>query len=56
MKNNAQITFDELDMITGGGYRAIGVPFMLGPVFPELRDYPKKDDDKPRDGGATGSW
>ena len=53
--NNAQITFEELGMISGGGYRVIGVPFMLGPVFPELREIPKKNDE-PRDGGATGSW
>jgi hypothetical protein len=56
MKNNAQITFDELDMITGGGCHTIGVPFLLGPVFPELREVPQKNDDKPKDGGATYTW
>ena len=53
--NNAQITFEELGMISGGGYHTIGDPFLLGPYNPILKDYPKKDDER-KDGGATGSW
>jgi hypothetical protein len=58
MNNNVQITFEELDMISGGETETCTIifPFVRRHrVNPLLRDYYKKKDE-PKDGGATGSW
>lgn len=54
MKNKVQLSNEELKNVSGG-YHAIGYPFF--PDVPRRIDIPDTSkDDKPKDGGATGSW
>ena len=54
LKNEKTIAIEKLEKVAGGYDTGVGYPILPG--FPGVTIPDERPDDKPRDGGATGSW